>query len=238
MADLVTIEAETRTGTGKGVARAVRHASRLPGVIYGPGAPALAVSVEPRAILREISQPGWRSRIFALQVGGDTVRTLIRDVQFHPVTDLPLHVDFQRLTAGRKVRVAVGVLFTNEGTSPGVKRGGVLNVVRHTVEVYCDPDQVPERFEADLGGLDINDTVRWSDLTGTANTRPVIGSRNFVVATIAPPTKMAEVVTETTTATAAAAPTAAGGEAAATPGATVAAKAAPGKGAGTKSGNK
>lgn len=209
MADLVTLEAEARPGIGKGAARATRRASRLPGVIYGPGSPTVPISLDPRSILREIGQPGWRSRIFALHVNGETMRTLIREVQFHPVTDLPLHVDFQRLSPGRKVRVAIGVLFKNEGGSPGVKRGGVLNVVRHTVEVYCDPDEVPERFEADLGSLDINDTVRWSDLQGTAATRPVIGARNFVIASIAPPTKMAEVATETpsaTTATPAAAP--------------------------------
>lgn len=211
MADLVTLEAEARAGTGKGAAHATRHASRLPGVIYGPGLPTVPISLDPRSILREISQPGWRSRIFALHVNGETMRTLIREVQFHPVTDLPLHVDFQRLSPGRKVRVAIGVLFKNEGASPGVKRGGVLNVVRHTVEVYCDPDQVPERFEADLSSLDINDTVRWADLQGTAATRPVIGARNFVIASIAPPTKMAEVATETPSATAAT-PAAAPGE--------------------------
>ena len=130
---------------------------------------------------------------------------LIRDVQFHPVTDAPEHVDFQRLAPGEPIRVSVPVHFENDGLSPGLKRGGVLNVIRHTVEVYAEPEHIPEQFTADLADLDFNDAVRWEDLKGTENTRPVI-ARNFVVATVAPPTKLAEVAAEPT---AAAAPVAA-----------------------------
>jgi len=125
-------------------------------------------------------------------------------VQFHPVTDAPEHVDFQRLAAGEKIRVAVPVHFDNEGLSTGLKRGGVLNVVRHAVEVYCDPDSIPAQFVADLGGLDFNDNVRWHDLKGIEGTQPVITGRDFVIATVAPPTKMAEVTAETPAAVAAA----------------------------------
>ena len=117
----------------------------------------------------------------------------MRDVQFHPVSDKPEHVDFQRLAAGEPIRVAVAVAFVNEATSPGLKRGGVLNVVRHSVEVMCDPDSVPEHFEADLGALDINDNIRFSDLTGTEGAKPTIADRDFVIATVAAPTKMADV---------------------------------------------
>lgn len=211
MANLMRIEAVPRAGTGKGAARATRRAGHVPGVVYGADTPPLPIALDPQSVLRELQKSGWRSRIYELAIDGTSARALIRDVQFHPVTDLPRHVDFQRLTAGRRIRVAVDVAFTNEGASPGLKRGGVLNVVRHTVEVHCDPDQVPERFEADLSNLDINDTVRWSDLKGTAATRPVIGDRNFVIASVAPPTKLAEPTAETpaTTATPAAAPAAA-----------------------------
>ena len=101
--------------------------------------------------------------------------------------------DFQRLAAGERVRVAVAVTFLNEATSPGLKRGGVLNVVRHSVEVLCDPDRVPEHFEADLGALDINDNVRFSDLTGTQDVKPTITDRDFVIATVASPSKLPEV---------------------------------------------
>jgi large subunit ribosomal protein L25 len=106
------------------------------------------------------------------------------------------------------------VHFENEGISPGLKRGGVLNVVRHTVEVFADPDRIPERFEADLGQLDINDNVRWHDLKGIEGLRPAILDRDFVVATVAPPTKMADVAAEPAAAAAPAAAPAKGAAAA------------------------
>jgi len=207
MAEQVMIEAETRTGAGTGAARAVRRAGKVPGILYGAKEPPVTIALDPRAVLRELHRGGWRSRIYELRLDGAGTRALIRDVQFHPVTDAPRHVDFQRLVAGQKVRLAVDVVFTNEGASPGLKRGGVLNVVRHSVEVYCDPDQVPAHFEADLSGLDINHTVRWSNLRGTEGTRPIIADRDFVVASVAPPTKMVEVAAEATAATPGATPT-------------------------------
>ncbi len=109
------------------------------------------IALDPRAVLRELHRAGWQSRLYEIKINGDATRALIRDVQFHPVTDAPEHVDFQRLAAGERIRVSVPVHFENDGISPGLKRGGVLNVVRHTVEVYCDPDHIPEQFTADLG---------------------------------------------------------------------------------------
>ena len=207
MASFTTIQAEARELAGKGAARAVRRAGKVPAVIYGAKqAPAL-IALDPREVLRELTRGGWRSRLFEVQVAGATQRALMRDVQFHPVSDKPEHVDFQRLAAGEPIRVAVVVSFVNEATSPGLKRGGMLNVVRHTVEVLCDPDSVPEQFEADLGALDINDNVRFSDLTGTAGAKPTIADRDFVIATVAAPTKAPEAPAEA--AAAAAAPAAA-----------------------------
>jgi large subunit ribosomal protein L25 len=160
-------------------------------------------------VVRELHRGGWQSRLFEIQAGGETTRALIRAVQFHPVSDRPWHVDFQRLAPGQSIRVAVAVHFQNEGISPGLKRGGVLNVVRHTVEVYADPDQIPEHFVADLGQLDINDNVRWTDLAGTEGTKPVIADRDFVVCTVAAPTKMAEAAAEAAPTAAAPVPAAA-----------------------------
>jgi large subunit ribosomal protein L25 len=208
MANVVTIEAEGRARAGKGAARATRRAGKVPGVIYGARQEPTLIALEPRAVLRELHRAGWQSRLYEIKMNGDATRALIRDVQFHPVTDAPEHVDFQRLAAGERVRVAVPVHFENDGLSPGLKRGGVLNVIRHTVEVYCDPDQIPEQFTADLAELDFNDAVRWEDLHGAEGMRPVI-ARNFVVATVAPPTKQAEAVVEPTAAAAVAAPAAA-----------------------------
>ncbi len=196
MANYTTIEAEARARAGKGAARATRRGGKVPAVIYGARLPPTNIALDPRAVYRELHHTGWRSRLFEVKVGDAATRVLIRDVQFHPVTDQPVHVDFQRLAAGEKIRVAVAVHFHNELTSPGLKRGGVLNVVRHTVECLVDPDNVPPHFDADLGALDINDTVRWSALSGTDGVRAIIGDRDFVVATIAPPTKSMEPVVD------------------------------------------
>lgn len=193
MANLVTMQAEVRVRAGKGAARATRRAGKVPAVIYGAHqAPAL-IALEPREVLRELQRPGWQSRVYDVKADGASTRALIRAVQYHPVSDKPEHVDFQRLAPGERIRVTVPVRFENEGLSGGIKRGAVLNVVRHAVEVLADPEQIPEQFVADLTGLEFNDNVRWHDLKGTEGVRPVISDRDFVVATVAPPAKAAEV---------------------------------------------
>jgi large subunit ribosomal protein L25 len=244
MANFVTIEAETRARAGKGAARATRRAGKLPAVIYGAKQTPTLISLDPRAIVRELHRGGWRSRLYEVKVDGSPTRALIRDVQYHPVSDAPEHVDFQRLAPGELIRVAVAVHFAGELTSPGLKRGGVLNVVRHTVEVSVDPESVPEQFEADLSSLDINDNIRWSDLKGTAGTRPTIVDLDFVIATVAAPTKMAEPTGEAAAAAPAgapakgAAPKAAPAKAAAPAKGAAPAKAAPAKAAAKPGGKK
>jgi large subunit ribosomal protein L25 len=210
VANFVSIDAEARPRAGKGAARATRRAGKVPAVIYGAKQVPTLIALNPRDVVREISRGGWRSRLFEIKLPEGATRALIRDVQFHPVSDKPEHVDFQRLAAGEQIRVAVAVHFDNDFASPGIKRGGVLNVVRHSVEVYCDPDSVPETFHADLTGLDFHDSVRWHDLKGAEGTRPAIVERDFVIATVAPPTKLAEPTAEAAPVTApAAAPIAA-----------------------------
>ncbi len=208
MANYTTIAAEPRAQAGKGAARATRREGRVPAIIYGAKQTPTLVSLEPKLVVREIQRSGWRSRLFEVDTGnGTATRALIRDVQFHPVTDRPIHVDFQRLAAGECIRVAVSVVFHNELTSPGLKRGGILNIVRHSVECLVDPDSVPAQFEADLASLDINDNVRWSDLKGTEGIKPTIADRDFVIATVAPSAKGAEqVVADAAAAAAATAP--------------------------------
>ena len=206
MASFTTIEAEARERAGKGAARATRRAGKVPAVIYGAKQPATLIALDPRAVMREMVRGGWRSRLYEVTVGGETTRALLREVQLHPVTDRPEHVDFQRLAAGEEIRVSVQVTFLNEATSPGLKRGGVLNVVRHSVEVFADPDRVPEKFEADLGTLDINDNVRWHNLLGTDGVRPTIADRDFVVATVASPSKLPDAPVDPNAPAAAAAP--------------------------------
>ncbi len=196
MANYVTIEAEARERAGKGAARASRRAGMVPAVIYGARQAPTLVQLDPRLVVRELQRGGWRSRLYEVRVAGEFSRALIREVQFHPVSDKPIHVDFQRLAAGERIRVSVAVHFQNEATSPGLKRGGVLNVVRLNVEVMADPDSVPEAFQADLAALDINDNVRWSDLQGTGDVKPVIAGRDFVIATVAAPSKLPEVAAD------------------------------------------
>lgn len=210
MANFVTIEAEARERAGKGAARATRRQGKVPGVIYGAKQAPTMISLDPKVVWRELHRGGWRSRLFEVKVGEETTRALIRDVQLHPVTDQPEHIDFQRLATGEQVRVAISVVFNNETVSMGLKRGGMLNVVRHSVECYVDPDNVPAHFGADLSALDINDNVRWSNLTGTEGVRPSIADRDFVIATIVPPIKPADAPAE-------GAPTAGGSKAPAKP---------------------
>ncbi len=206
MANFVTIEAEARARAGKGAARATRRAGRVPAVIYGAKQEPTLIALDPKAVLAELKRGGWRSRLFELKHNGTTERALMREVQFHPVTDVARHVDFQRLAPGEQIRVSVAVHYVGEATSPGLKKGGVLNVVRHTVEVWADPEEVPAFFEADLGELDINDNIRWHNLKGTGEARPTIADRDFVIATVAPPTRSAEAAEPAAAAAAAPAP--------------------------------
>ncbi len=206
MANIVTIEAEARERAGKGAARASRRAGMVPAVIYGAKQTPTLIQLDPRIIVRELTRGGWKSRLYEVNVAGAPSRALMREVQFHPVSDKAIHVDFQRLAAGERIRVSVTVQFQNEATSPGLKKGGVLNVVRHAVEVLADPDSVPDFFQADMAALDINDNVRFSDLSGTENVTPVVTGRDFVIATVAAPTKGIEVAADPNAPAAAAAP--------------------------------
>jgi large subunit ribosomal protein L25 len=193
MVQTIRIEAAARERAGKGAARATRREGLVPAVIYGAKQEATLIALDPRDVMKELQKGGWQGHLYEVAVkGSDVVRTLMRDVQFHPVTDRPLHVDFQRVAPGTRIRVRVPVQFLNEGTCPGLKAGGVLNVVRRELEVLADPDAVPEAFEIDLGEAGIGDSVRWSAVKDKFGTKAVI-ERDFVVATIAPPTVAEEV---------------------------------------------
>lgn len=193
MIQTIRIEAEARGRAGKGAARATRKQGLVPGVIYGAKQDAQLVALDPRVVIKELQKGGWQSHIFEVVVkDGTTERALMRDVQFHPVSDRPIHVDFQRLAAGSRIRVLVPVHFLNEGTSPGLKAGGVLNVVRREIEVYADPENVPPHFELDLGEAAIGAALRWSAVKDSFGTKPVIAGRDFMVASVAAPTKAEE----------------------------------------------
>lgn len=193
MVQTVRIEAVAREHAGKGAARATRRAGLVPAVVYGAKQEATLVSLDPRDVMKELTKGGWQSHLYEVAVkDGPTERTIMRDVQFDPVTDRPIHVDFQRVAPGARIRVRVPVVFLNEDTAPGIKAGGVLNVVRREVEVMAETDKVPDHFEIDLGAAKVGESLRWSAVKDNFGARPVITGRDFVVATIAAPTTDAD----------------------------------------------
>ncbi|WP_368416158.1 50S ribosomal protein L25/general stress protein Ctc [Falsiroseomonas sp.] len=193
MVQTVRIEAVARERAGKGAARATRRGGMVPGVVYGAKQEATLIALDPRVIIKELTKGGWQSHLYEVAVtDGPTERTIMRDVQFDPVTDRPVHVDFQRLAPGARIRIRVPVVFLNEDTSPGLKAGGRLNVVRREVEVLAEPAKVPEKLEIDLGAAKIGDNLRWSSIKDHFGARPGIVGRDFMVASIAAPIVEAE----------------------------------------------
>ncbi|CAK7192483.1 50S ribosomal protein L25 [Commensalibacter sp. Nvir] len=185
----VELEVAVRAKAGKGAARATRREGLVPGVIYGGKTEPSMIALDPRLIMRELHNPSWRSQLYQIKVEGKTSVALMRSIQMHPVNDRPLHVDFQRMVAGQHIRVEIPVHFDGEEISPGVKRGGVVNIVQHSVEISCDVEHIPEVFVADLSSLDIHDNIKWSDLKGIENVSHTNQhEEDFVIATIAPPT--------------------------------------------------
>jgi len=187
------ISAEMRDRAGKGAARAVRRAGRVPAVIYGDKKDPIMVSLEPRELRKQLHTGHFFSTVYSVEIaGGDNVRVLPRDVQFHPVKDETLHVDFLRVSKLTRTNVMVSCNFVNEDDSPGLTRGGMLNVVRHEVEVVCGVDDIPSEFELDLTGLDIGDSIHASALKLPEGVELTISDRDFTIATIAAPTLKTE----------------------------------------------
>lgn len=190
MTQVLNIKAEPRDRAGKGVARAARRAGLVPAVIYGGNVAPEMITVDGKSLMKLLSKGTFMSSIVEVDLGGTVQRALPRDVQFHPVSDRPLHVDFLRLVAGSTVTVLVPVHFINEAASPGLKRGGVLNVVRHEVEVICPADAIPEELVVDLSGRDIHDSIHISHVTLPEGVTPAIRDRDFTVATLVAPSGM------------------------------------------------
>jgi large subunit ribosomal protein L25 len=190
MSDTHTLPAETRDRAGKGASRALRREGRVPAVIYGGKEAPLAVHVEEKELRRQLGTGHFTNSIVMVEVGGKSIRTLPKDVAFHPVNERPLHVDFLRLSKDAKVTVEVPVLFINEDASPGLKRGGVLNVVRHGLELVCDANKIPDDIQIDVTGLDLGASIHISHVVLPEGSVSAITDRDFTIATIVAPSAL------------------------------------------------
>ncbi|MBI1245176.1 MAG: 50S ribosomal protein L25/general stress protein Ctc [Alphaproteobacteria bacterium] len=208
------LAATARERAGKGAARATRRDGRVPGVIYGDKATPTLISLDPRDVMREASKAGFFTRLYDIDVGGKTHRVLPRDIQFHPVSDKPEHVDFQRVGASTRVRVEVPVKLENAEKSPGIKRGGVVNLVRHEIELWANPANIPSRIVIDMSGLDIGDSVHINSIQLPEGVKPTI-ARNFTVVALRAPSVQKVEEEKPAEAAAAAAPAAGDAKAAA-----------------------
>jgi len=178
------LTATARDKVGKGAARSVRRQGLVPAVIYGGDGPPLAVSLNDREVTNRIQGGGFYTTVATIKVDGESIPTLPRDYQLDPVSDKPLHVDFLRVVPGSTVTVDVPVRFVNEGQAPGIRRGGVLNVVRHRVSLVCPVDAIPEQVVADLTGLEIGDSLHISAVPLPEGVAATV-RRDFTVATVA-----------------------------------------------------
>jgi large subunit ribosomal protein L25 len=183
MAEIV-LNVEVRETTGTGAARAARREGKVPGVLYGGAREPVAIAVRANEFRKALYTGKLLGHLVTLKHGDETQPVIAKDIQLHPVTDEPWHFDLYRVDEHQLVKIAVPVHFKNHEESPGLKRGGALNVVRHDVELMAPADQIPEELVVDLTGLDIGATIRISDIVLPAGIEPAM-DRDFVVATVA-----------------------------------------------------
>jgi large subunit ribosomal protein L25 len=204
MSEQLTLPAEARERAGKGASRALRRDGRVPAVIYGDKKEPVAVHVEEKLLAKMLSTGHFMNTVVMIDAGGTPHRTLPKDVQFHPVSSRPIHVDFLRIGEHSQITVAIPVRFDDEEESPGIKRGGVLNVVRHELELVCDASSIPDEIHVSLAGLDIGDSIHISAVKLPEGTKSAIDDRDFTVATLVAPSAMKAEADEAAAAAAAA----------------------------------
>lgn len=190
MSDALNLPAEMRERAGKGASRALRRDGRVPAVIYGGKEEPTPIHVEEKELVKQLMTGHFMNSIVEITVDGKKTNTLPKDVALHPVTDRPIHVDFLRLAKGAKIDVNVPVVFKNEEASPGLKKGGVLNIVRHELELVCEADKIPSEIEIDVTGLEVGDSVHISALTLPAGSESAITDRDFTIATVVAPSAL------------------------------------------------
>ncbi|MFC3051761.1 50S ribosomal protein L25/general stress protein Ctc [Kordiimonas pumila] len=187
MAKVITIEAEPRDRVGKGASRATRRSGFVPAVIYGDKKEPESVKIRLNEVVRLLNRGGFMSHTFEIKVSGKKTSVLPRDLQLHPVSDVPMHIDFLRLGKGATVIMAVPVHVTGEEKSTGLKRGGVINHTRHEIELEVQADAIPEFIEVSVAKLDIGDAIKISDVTLPKGAKPTITDRDFTICAIVAP---------------------------------------------------
>jgi large subunit ribosomal protein L25 len=190
MSDQLTLPAKARDRAGKGASRALRRDGRVPAVVYGEKKEPLSIHVEEKVLNKMLSSGHFMNSVVMIDFEGKPHRTLPKAIDFHPVSSRPIHVDFLRIGEHTKVTVAVPVRFDNEDASPGLKRGGVLNVVQHELELVCDAAHIPAEIHIPLDGLEIGDSIHISQVKLPEGSVPAIDDRDFTVATIVAPSAM------------------------------------------------
>lgn len=190
MSDALTLLAEQRERAGKGASRALRREGRIPAVIYGGKEEPTPIHVNERELVRQLGTGHFMNSTVNVEIDGKATLTLPKDVAVDPVTDRPIHVDFFRLAKGAKIAVSVPVVFINEEESPGLKKGGVLNVVRHELELICENDKIPSQIDIDVTGLEVGDSIHISALTLPAGSESAITDRDFTIATLVAPSAL------------------------------------------------
>ena len=190
MSDTLNLPAETRDRAGKGASRELRRSGRVPAVVYGNNEEPLSIHVEEKELVRQLGTGHFFNSIVEVEVGGKKVRTLPKDVAFHPVTDRPLHADFLRVSKNAKVHVNVPVVFINEEKSPGLKKGGVLNIVHHSLDLVVEADKIPDDIQIDVTGLEVGDSIHINNIKLPAGAADGSHEADLTIATIVAPSAL------------------------------------------------
>jgi large subunit ribosomal protein L25 len=196
MSAVEEFKVEVRPKTGGGAARALRQSGMIPAILYGGEKENIPLMVDPRDVEKGLQQSGFYTKIFTLKVGKDKEQALVREIQFHPVTDRPMHLDFWRVSKESKIHIAVPVHFVNEDKCLGLKQGGILNIVLHSLEVTCTADKIPEELTIDLAGMEIGTIIHTDALSlpkGVSVTHP---ERDNTLATLVAPRVAQEEISE------------------------------------------
>lgn len=190
MSDTLTLAAEARGQVGKGASRLLRRQGRTPAVIYGNNEDPSSIHLEEKALMKALMTGHFMNSVVMIETNGKSIRTLPKDVTFDPVTERPVHADFLRISEHAKVHVQVPVVFTDEELSPGIKRGGTLNVVRHELELVVDAAEIPEEITISLKGVEIGDSIHISSIKLPKGAESAIDDRDFTIATVVAPSAL------------------------------------------------